>query len=138
MWNKIKDGPPPLKSCGNYDAFAQIDNGLIYLQIDFLNETAERPNATFILLFRETSEWFKSQSAWPMARKTKNLKQIIEENNITGLPPGKGKDEDEIGKWFCNHVRSVRSFVLQHPSHHLVESTLWMQVPGRSLIAYSP
>lgn len=40
--------------------------------------------------------------------------------NITGLYRGKG-NEAEMSQFFCNHVKNIRKFVSQHPSHALIE-----------------
>ncbi|KAL7536745.1 hypothetical protein ACHAXR_009984 [Thalassiosira sp. AJA248-18] len=136
MKNAIEKKLPPLASCGDFDAFTQMDNGKIYPQIEYLDEIhQENPNATFLIMFRDTSDWYKSLSNWSMGglKGNNNLKKVIERQNITGLPPGKGENETELKEWFCNHVEYIRQFVRKHSSHALVEINITHPNVGEQL-----
>lgn len=137
MENATKHGNPPLKTCGNYDVWSQMDNGVYFPQIELLDQLHEEsPSATFILMFRNITDWYRSLSAWPPTNSNRaagNLARDIESRNITGLPPGKGKNEEEFSEWFCSHVQRVRSFVATHPSHSLVELNMADLDAGRQL-----
>ena len=43
------------------------------------------------------------------------------------------EDEDEMEEWFCSHVRNIRSFVEDNPSHALIEINLTEPTVGRKL-----
>jgi hypothetical protein len=111
-----------------------MDDGVFYPQIEFINEIHEEsPNATFVLMFRDISDWYQSLSHWWMGGAKKHLNEVIERVNITGLPPGKGKNETEIGEWFCSHVQNIRHFVELHPTHTLIEVSLYDPDAGSKL-----
>ena len=134
MKDAIANALPPLKTCGNYDVFAQMGSGVFYPQIELLDEIhTESPNATFILSFRNTTDWYRSLSNWYMGGAKQNLNQVIERTNITGLPPGKGKNETEFTEWFGSHVRNIRNFVAKYPSHSLVEFNMADPNAGKQL-----
>ena len=118
----IRIGQPPLSSCGNFDAYTQLDDGTLFPQIEFLNEIhQENPNATFVLPFRDIAAWYHSITNWPPKREFALLSERMKNAKISGFPPGKGKDADEFAEWFCNHVQNIRDFVVRYPSHALVE-----------------
>lgn len=125
--NALKSDLPMLETCGNYDAWMQIDaDGLFYPQIEYLEEIHnESPNATFVLPFRDVSTWHKSLQNWKMIDWPKHdhttLEQLIVKADLPGLPPGVGHIEEELVEWWCWHVKIVREFVKIHPSHALVE-----------------
>lgn len=41
--------------------------------------------------------------------------------DIKGLPRGKGTNVQDFSSFFCNHIKRVRNFVRDHPSHGLIE-----------------
>jgi hypothetical protein len=143
MQDAISQGLPPLKTCGAYEAFTQLDISLQKLkrgkkthvsakastqkrcywpQVEALDEIHnEAPNATFILNFRNKRTWVKSLSNWYKADKR------MMECNITGSPavPPELSNTTTTRVWleefFCNQVERVRDFVAKHPSHALIE-----------------
>jgi len=120
--NAIERGDPPLASCGDYDAFMQIDDGSNLPQISHLKEIhEEKPNATFVLTFRPIEDWYRSLSNWPPKKIYASMRDRMQKANIPGFPSGRGKNTDEFAEWFCGHVDNVRNFVAQNPSHTLVE-----------------
>lgn len=125
--NAIRRDRPMLKTCGNYDAWTQIDSdGLFYPQMEHLQRIHdESPSATFVLPFRDIRKWIKSLENWSIRvgnmSAPKSLKHLIAEEDLPGLPPGVGHTEQELVEWWCWHVENVREFVRIHPSHALVE-----------------
>lgn len=137
----IKDaldaGDPPLRSCGDYQAWAQLDfagnpdDGLAGLdsrddvcyfpQVEALDAMhAEHPSATFVLNRRSTTDaWLESVDEW------NDLRQRLADCDITGLPEGTGasgeKGDARLRAFVESHERRVREFVAAHPSHRLVE-----------------
>lgn len=60
MKNAVLSGSPPLKSCGNFDAFMQMDRDTFFPQVELLQQIHEEsPNATFLLMFRNMTEWYR-------------------------------------------------------------------------------
>jgi hypothetical protein len=56
----VQNGTLPLQSCGNFQAFMQMDRDTFFPQVELLDEIhEENPNATFILMFRNMSDWFR-------------------------------------------------------------------------------
>ncbi|KAL7516987.1 hypothetical protein ACHAWX_001952 [Stephanocyclus meneghinianus] len=124
-------GSPPLKSCGAFQSYMQMDRDVFFPQIELLDQIHEEsPNATFLLMFRGMNGWFRSMSHWKASdtsphtfrdSKGKSLSERLTNANITGLPPGKGSNQREISDFFCWHVNHIRKFVSSHPSHELIE-----------------
>jgi hypothetical protein len=129
MKNAIRQRLPPLKTCGNYEAYTQLDVSIgkahCYLpQIDALEEIHdEAPNATFILNFRNVSNWVRSMKNWGQFDKR------LMACNSTGSPAWplveRSSNSNDTSPWltdfFCNQVERVRDFVAKHPSHALIE-----------------
>ena len=60
MKNAVASGSNPLKSCGNFQSFMQMDRDSFFPQVELLNQIHnESPNATFILMFRDMSAWYR-------------------------------------------------------------------------------
>lgn len=64
----IEAGLPPFSACNmtNVDSFAQIDSGPENLvQVNYLDQIVSGvPNATFILTFRNMTNWYTSLTNW--------------------------------------------------------------------------
>ena len=130
-------GHPPLRSCGDYQAWAQLDfagnpgdalpglnprDDVCYFpQVEALDAIhAEHPTATFVLNRRSTpNAWLESVDEW------NDLRQRLADCDITGLPEGVGepgeKGDERLRAFVESHERRVREFVAAHPSHRLVE-----------------
>jgi hypothetical protein len=53
-------GSLPLKSCGAFQSFMQMDRDVFFPQIELLDQIHEEsPNATFLLMFRGMNGWFR-------------------------------------------------------------------------------
>jgi len=116
----IEKGKPPLKSCGDYEVWAQMDVenlGQCYFpqiqNLDILHQ--EAPNATFILSHRNMTRWARSVENWvgrirSMAARLAKCK---------GGP--KSKNAEDLIQWHLEHIERIRTFVKDHPSHKLVE-----------------
>lgn len=122
MHGAIERGDPPLKTCGSYGAYLQLDatfpSFCYWPQIEALEEFhKESPNATFLLNTRNVINWYNSLTHW-----NKFHQRIGNCPNFTGYGgEGPGSSFENISTFFCNHVESVRQFVLTYPSHALVE-----------------
>jgi len=113
----IQAGSSPLstsKCTKNFGSYAQIDRGPENLvQVNYLNEIVGGvPNATFILTFRNMTNWYKSMSNF------NNLRQRFEAANITGLPRGVGRNVSEFSHFYCEYVKRVREEVAKYPGRH--------------------
>mmetsp|Transcript_9381 Transcript_9381/g.16044 ORF Transcript_9381/g.16044 Transcript_9381/m.16044 type:complete len:297 (+) Transcript_9381:105-995(+) len=113
----IQAGSSPLstsKCTKNFGSYAQIDRGPEHLvQVNYLNEIVRGvPNATFILTFRNMTNWYKSMSNF------NNLRQRFEAANITGLPRGVGRNVSEFSHFYCEYVKRVREEVAKYPGRH--------------------
>ncbi|EED90068.1 predicted protein [Thalassiosira pseudonana CCMP1335] len=130
----VKD-TPPLRSCGNFDSWMQMDRDVFFPQIEMLNEIHnEAPNATYVLTFRDMNAWNNSLHHW-IGGKNKSISfaERLTQANITGLPSGKGSNVDDLAEFFCNHVINIRNFVAEHPSHALVEIEMTDPMAGERL-----
>ena len=125
-----------------------------YPQISFLDEFhAEVPNATLIIAFRPIKDWIASAIRWTNMNHRwnacrHNIPGLIRHENInfdegtiwteedvssnatntTNTTKKKTKhhlDFYDIEHYFCNHVKHIREFVKQYPSHNLIELDLY-------------
>ena len=121
---------PVLETCnkGHHQVMTQMDknfppNNCHYPQMSELEQIhKEEPNATFILIFRPMKDWLKSLVNF------NHMQRRLQRCNLPNFPSGMGNNVTEFGTWFCGHVQKVRNFVLQHPSHALVELNLYDSV----------
>ena len=116
----VQQGKPPLKSCGDYEVWAQMDIenlGLCHFpQIHNLEELhQESPNATFILSHRNMTRWARSVTNWVGAARSM-ASRLWKCNNGP-----KTKKADDLIQWHLEHIQRIRDFVKSHPSHALVE-----------------
>ena len=119
----VSQGQLPFAQCqDDGEAWAQIDNGRYFPQIQLLDKFVEGyPEATFILLFRNMEKWYNSMENWPPNRTKMPLSQRLLNSNIPGLYKAKGNKVSTFSEWHCNHVNRVRDIVSKSPSHSLVE-----------------
>ena len=83
------------------------------MQVNYLNEIVGGvPNATFILTFRNITNWYISMSNWS------NMRKRFEVADITGLPIGMGKSVREFSHFYCEYVKRVREEVAKYPGRH--------------------
>jgi len=160
MYNAVLEGKPPLKSCGDTDAFMQMDitdlnisssdRQCIFPQHELLEKIhAEAPNATFILPFRKIKPWLISILAWGDKYNYDYLGWIDKSCPYDGLLGGiidaavkEDKTPNMVPGWrfgrlaqfVCNHVTKVRDFVEKHPSHILIEYELEDEDSGQYLL----
>lgn len=107
-----------------------MDDGAYFPQVENLLEIHEAyPEATFMLTFRSMESWYRSISNYYVWKRP--LVDIMREKDITGLPAGRGSNVDEFSQFFCSHVKRVRQFVKDHPSHTLVEVDIEDEKSGR-------
>lgn len=124
----------PLYRCGNYDAFTQIDMSpgsgeCFWPQVDMLETFHEfRPDATFTFSHRPFEKWYASMSKWHQYHMRLAMCQLgeyprgildnaFDARRYQNLP----RVRVALKKFYCEQVERVRKFVLQHPSHKLVE-----------------
>ncbi len=121
---------PLLQTCGNYDVWAQMDVsnpetlplGCFYPQVTHLQRLHdESPNATFLLNRRNYSSWFDSVDGWRTEVKLGTRLSMSDRlARCKPFGPKSSGREDLIG-WHEEQVQRVRRFVIDHPSHALVE-----------------
>jgi Sulfotransferase domain len=131
----IYNSLPPLKSCGDYDVWAQLDVSVppptpcYFPQSIYLQELHdESPKATFILNRRNLSHWVQSVENY------KDLAYSLMKCNGHGGPtpafltvaPMEGPQVKMFQRvswmlWSHRQTQRVKDFVLKHPSHALVE-----------------
>lgn len=67
MKNSVSSGSRPLQSCGSFESYMQMDRDTFFPQIELLDEIhAESPNATFLLMFRNMTEWYRRCSGYSL------------------------------------------------------------------------
>ena len=132
MWLAKNRSLPLLESCGDYEAYTQMDtieNGCHYPQLmslDLIHE--ESPSATFLYMFRDVNSWINSVSHFrggSTIRRFRKCAKII--------PFLKGNSPDNLRDFRCNSVKYVRNFVAKHPSHTLIEIDLDSPETGKIL-----
>lgn len=116
----LQKGQPALKSCGDYEVWAQMDVENLgqchFPQIVNLEELHnEAPNATFVLTHRNMTKWAKSVKNWVGATRSMAARLA----KCEGGP--KSKTAEDLISWYWQHVERIRSFVREHPTHALVE-----------------
>ena len=116
-------GLPLFSKCNtnNVEAYAQIDKGPNSLvQVNYLNEIVNGvPNATFILTFRDMTNWYMSLTNWQSIHTSEiNMRRRFEWANITGLPKGVGRNVSEFTHFYCEYVKRVREEVAKYPGRH--------------------
>ena len=132
MVSAIQAGRSPLSMPSNcivgskeIQSYTQIDRGPENLvQVNYLNEIVGGvSNATFILTFRNMTNWYKSMTNWyPHADHPElNMRLRFERANITGLPKGVGRNVSEFSSFYCEYVKRVRKEVAKYPEHTLIE-----------------
>ena len=123
----IQAGLPPFSKCAqkssyaqNVSSYAQIDGGPEnLLQVNHLNEIVSGvPNATFILTFRNITNWYMSMTRWHGQNDDNNMRKRFEIANITGLPGGVGRNVSEFSSFYCEYVKRVRKEVAKYPERH--------------------
>lgn len=145
MLDALQKNKPPLASCGDFQVWSQIDfsgpsGQCFWPQIRMLNEFhAESPNATFLLTFRNIDKWISSLTNW--RGKNNNMPFSLRERltNCTlgyDFTAGVGTEDDDFSEFFCDHVKRVRQFVADHPSHALVEIDIEDPLVGKKLEAW--
>ena len=119
-------GLPLMKSCGNYSVYAQMDvtdphipdTGCHYPQILNLPELhKEAPNATFILNRRNFTDWASSVYRWDVKGRDQ-----LGDRWVACKPFGPpSTSAEDLIQWHKEQIQRVRQFVLDHPTHALVE-----------------
>lgn len=142
MLNAVKKGKPPLASCGggnggHWHAFTEMNDHANYPQWTILPEIHnEVPNATFVLIQRNITEWERSVTRWRMSADGKTgpfMRKRMTKLDLPDLPAGIGGKDGELGEWFRRHVLRVREFVRKNPSHKLVEVDLEDVLAGEKM-----
>jgi hypothetical protein len=119
----LASGKNPFANTGRQDVYTQIDvelnvaKGLpcFFPQIEALLEIHRaHPNSTFLLNTRNVDNWIRSLRGWG------RMDQRLVMCNISGLPQGRGESDEELRKFFWDHVQRIRKFVDKFPSHRLV------------------
>jgi hypothetical protein len=128
----IREGRPPIAGCKRTrykqvltQLDVQIPPNCWFPQISFLDEIhQEEPNATFVLNFRPVNDWIHSARHWYGMADRWGKPDCI--TKIPGLvKEGNTLTDQEIRNWWCGHVKHVREFVEQYPTHKLIELDLY-------------
>jgi hypothetical protein len=118
---------PLLESCGDYDAFVQMDNGGLETcnfpqlrSLDLIHN--EAPSATFLYMFRSMDSWINSLKKFRDGQLLRCLGQCL--NKKKPIPFLNGTKPQHLRDFFCGSVMHARNFVANHPSHKLIEIDL--------------
>jgi len=131
--NNVLAGVDPLWNTGDADVYAQLDvtfnEGIcFYPQMDALEEIHKyHPNSTFILNTRNVTHWLHSVDNWT------DMRQRFIKCNLTDLPAGTGRQDEDMIRFFYRQVDRIREFCKRHPSHALVEIDVESNVTGAIL-----
>ena len=109
----------------------------VFPQITYLEEIYnEAPNATFILPFRNVTEWVRSVSNWRTYRQRFN--NICDFSKKLGIKYRSLSKDENMEELFCNHVKHIRQFVHDHPSLTLIEFSIEDPSAGNILASHFP
>jgi hypothetical protein len=120
----IVHNQPPFAGCGDYDVWTDTGyaeyNSCFYPSIDGLDAIYDAyPNATFLMVIRNTSSWYTSFHSWYDARLFRRWKRC----NTTGMP-SKGGTWKDFQTYYDWHYTMVRDFAQNRPSLTYVEVQL--------------
>jgi hypothetical protein len=125
MYSAKNNSLPMLESCGDYDAFIQMDNGGLdschfpqLRSLDLIHN--EAPSATFLYMFRSMDLWIIPYQNLEAARCYKLWVGVRGRK----LPFLNGTQPERLRDFFCESVMYARNFVAKHPSHKLIEIDL--------------
>ena len=116
----VKNSKPPLRSCGDFEVYAQMDienwNQCHFPQITNLDQLHEEaPNATFVLTKRNMTHWVTSVQNWGGGGRTMAQR-------LAKCKAGpKSSSSTDLVEWHEAHMERIRAFVTEHPTHTLVE-----------------
>ena len=113
-------------SCGDHKVFGQMDYVMdgtcVFPQIDYLEELyQDAPNATWILPFSNTIDWLRSVTTCKSSNKAPMASRFVDICGWEEFHLRNPKRQEDVDQFICNHVKSVRKFVKNHPSLSLVE-----------------
>jgi hypothetical protein len=134
----IVDGNPPFATCGDYEAYSQIDMGnpggnCYFPAIQALEEIhKENPTAVLVLNLRNVTHWTSSVLHWPPYIRASDPLSLS--NRLVKCEAGpKSTSPEALAYWYCEHTQRIREFVARHPSHTLVEVDIEDAASGEKL-----
>lgn len=143
----VKQGRPPLTSCGNFTVYSQMDrltdskSVCNFPQVLYLPEIyRENPHATLILPMRNISAWYNSLAHWTAHGRITSMQKRFQKCKLPTLnfTAQMGQDPADYAVLVCNHVRQIRQFVHLHPTLTLIEFQLEHNDTGALLERYFP
>ena len=139
---KMNDDIGILRACGDFQVFAQMDwygkvtGTCIFPQMVYMDRLyQDSPNATWIMQFRNTTDWLRSVMNWgpPTLKLGMRFEKKCGWEEFSPVNKTKMKQEAEVAQFICNHVKSVRQFVTDHPSLSLIEFDIYDEKAGEYL-----
>jgi hypothetical protein len=129
---------PPFEGCGDYDVYtdtgyatARIPPSVtcFYPSVDALDQIYRHyPNITFIMVVRNTAQWYKSLESWGEGSLLNRWKLC----NTTNLP-GVDATEQDFMQFYDWHTDRIRKFVSDKPSIRYIEVQLESKDTGAIL-----
>ena len=123
MMKAVRQGKDPLALLpSNVNTISQMDccwpHGC-FPQMEALEElVAAYPNAKFILSIQNAMKWVQSVDKYGQ------LRRVLIESELPGLPAGVGAVDDDLIAFFQAHVMRVRSYFANHDSQGFLELDL--------------
>lgn len=137
-----------LDHCGNFNIITQMDytaeHQCIFPQIQYLDELYhEAPNATWILPFRNVTDWVRSLTNWYKGHSYSLRDRMamwcdFPELNFHQSHTMKKKSDEDFVTLYCSHVKQIRNFVKKNPSLSLVEFNIEDPKAGEFLASIFP
>jgi len=136
MKQNIALGQPPFQDCGNYDVFTDTGYALYqasgpncyYPSVEALEEIYQAyPNATFVMVVRNTASWFTSVEKWGEGSLLKRWGAC----NTTGY--GWTTKREKVEAFYDWHTENIRQFAMDHPSLNYIEVGLESEDTGKLL-----
>ncbi len=116
------DGTADLKS---YDPLTDSSTRIFFPQYFNLDDMHESyPNATFILNTRPFESWIKSVQSWGVGLDWQFVNEFYHRGELDSLPNDKTNKTEMANimrQIYDRHHERVKQFVIDHPSHTLIE-----------------
>ena len=163
MFEEAKEAKNATIFRDSIQAYMQLDSNVHvgwYPQISLLDELHEKkPNSTFVINFRPILDWIRSTANWHGMHYRMSMFEVpglimTDEQRVKLEQYGeysslKERDSQQrtrkpkiillsnaqMARWWCSHVRHIREYVKQYPSHKLIELDLYDK-KGTSKVLY--
>jgi hypothetical protein len=117
----LASGRPAFDRCGGYDIWSDLgvakDDRCFYPSLHAMDAIYQNyPNATILMVVRDTDSWVNSMTNWREGK----LKKRLSTCPSVGFP----LEEDNFAEFYDWHTEMIRNFTREHPSLTYIEVKL--------------